>query len=556
MAVTSNTNYYVATSGGNDANDGADLLGFDLTTASYIDNLRTVIQSGKFEFYSFTPGDKIYMSHASMTDGLQEIEDRVDNDTIRLVTAIGVTMFVVTSSDGPLDTLAQAEIAVVAGGEVYLSVTNSGEVFDEGGEPGDWPVTIDVGGSQADGMIKWSGCNSQGTVDGTLAILDASAGSGDCLNVEASANRIFFQYISCENATTFGWDLNSTGSTGQARLLYRCEAHNNGSDGFSGTSWSCCLECTSEGNGGDGFHMWITDNWCIGCTAVNNADRGFYGRTAGRLVCLYCSAYNTSGVTSQNLGISTAHLSAFCNCHNNVDGGIGVVGDQATFGIAIDCILTDNGSGIDANGIPLLALNNGFHNNTSQFANDSNVLKRDNITLSESPHSRPDENDFTLTRSLGGAQCFQAYDKNWTKLQRRIEGFDGTFTTSEGWTEGSGWTIDGGVATTSGTDSFLSTDDILTPGVYYDCIYTVVTFSAGGNILLVLGGQGGRDRSSTGTFREIIQCLGTGVIFFDPSTAAVEASIDDFIITPVSGTNMTSYRPIGISNLSERRWAK
>lgn len=92
---------------------------------------------------------------------------------------------------------------------------------------------------------------------------------------------------------------------------------------------------------------------------------------------------------------------------------------------------------------------------------------------------------------------------------------NGSFASDTGWTKGSGWTIAAGVATASGAISTALSQTAaitLVSSQAYVLTYTV-TRSAGG-IIPSIGGTNGVERTSSGTYTEVISCGTTQTLAF------------------------------------------
>lgn len=69
-----------------------DFVGANLTAATFTTSTKNLNQTGKFSGYSFTSGDKIYITGGTgITTGLYEVASRTDDDNIVLVEDIGGT---------------------------------------------------------------------------------------------------------------------------------------------------------------------------------------------------------------------------------------------------------------------------------------------------------------------------------------------------------------------------------------------------------------------------------------------------------------------------------
>ena len=114
---------------------------------------------------------------------------------------------------------------------------------------------------------------------------------------------------------------------------------------------------------------------------------------------------------------------------------------------------------------------------------------------------------------------------------------NGTFTIDAFWNKGAGWTIPGtGVAVAAGTTANLD-QAVLIIGRYYRIVYTVVTLT-GGTVRCMAGTTAGTTRNATGTYVEILQCLGNTSLIID-GVAAFSGTIDN--VSAVPWTNAIAY---------------
>lgn len=403
------TNYYfVATSGGSDTNDGRDLLGFNLSTASWTTSTKRLSQTGSFTSYIFVSGDRIYLSHAGITDALYEIASKVDNDIIELVDEISAYDETnVTSSDGPWATISNADSSISAGDAVFLAEINDGEKFDISST-----LTLSASGDGTSGPIIWSGSNSQGLVDGTVILVDYTGGVSNTNRVmNVTGGTTVFQYILSNGA--FSDDVSDAAKRGNgwelsvdSVVFHRCEATNNDGNGFElrAGATHVFLECYAALNGtggqldqGAGFESILgttTEPVFFGCVAKNNENVGFIAAT-GFIIQSIISASTSS--FHENAGI---HSRIVINCSIFNSGGDGFFRhNNAGASVFQNNILVDNsGYGMNGDVTPeldnILILSNAFYNNSSGDIRDAAYTHR----------TDPDGNPLIEreTRDIGG----------------------------------------------------------------------------------------------------------------------------------------------------------
>ncbi len=290
--------YWVDAAGGSDSNDGLDRFGFGLTTASWTASTKRVTQSGAFSGYTWTAGDRIYLSHASITDGLYEIASRVDGDTIELVNSIfGSDLTNVASSTGPWATIGKTLDVVTAGGKVWIKA--SGDYTTQHGTNGAIGALKTAGGDTSpvvlEGYGGWPG-------DGARATLDASAaGLASCLKAAtggAAANHVFKNLV-CTGATGNGFHLGS-----EVGMTFKnCAAHDNGDRGIRCGANSLLAECEAYDNGQVGFDAG-TNCVLLACRSHENVAVQIAAQSGS--VLLFCRVYGLAngppGVSVPNTG--------------------------------------------------------------------------------------------------------------------------------------------------------------------------------------------------------------------------------------------------------------
>ncbi len=345
-------NYFVATSGGSDSNNGLDALGITLTAASWTAATRLITQSGLFASYSFLAGDRIYLAHASaFTDGLYEIEERISDNAVQLIDIIsGSDQTSITSSNGPWDTIIKAKDTMVAGDSVFLCTIGT-EQFNEA-----TVIILLVAGDTTSGPISWIGAGPQGAVDGTLAeILD---------QFQIKEELHVFQYIHMVD-TSFSID--AFGDNGKSIIFYRCGA-SGVSSGFGtisvvDNSPLVFIDCFSFDitAGGRGINL-NTGNTLTGLIYGGSFEGGVTTDPSTALVGVL--GYDSSGSNFSNCKYTI-------NCTAHGAGGDNFIQKTTTAppGIFMNNIAYNAGEfgldGNDATGDVIIMLNNSFGNTGS-----------------------------------------------------------------------------------------------------------------------------------------------------------------------------------------------
>jgi len=536
--------YFVATSGGSDSADGLDIFGFGLSTASWTASTKQLTQSFAFNGYEWESGDRVYLTHASITDGLYEIASKDSDDDITLVDSIsGSDETNVASSDGPFATLTHCESVMAAGDQAYLCTINDGETFDS---EASYPVFFTTTGDDSSGYPAWYGCNSHGKI-GTVAVVDAGA-SGDVLRPDSTGDRTLFMYIRGQNGTQ-GWNIQGSAYT----IFFRCEGFDNSADGFNvNTSYVTMVECHADNNSTYGFHMASLEHHCIGCVASNNGSRGFMNASAdsgtNRQLGERCSqifglAYNDPGGSNQEIGFKRPRFMANCVAYNNADDGVSYFNEfYRRYPVIINSISTDNAAyGIDDEGMPVILINNGITNNTSGDTRSTPKYEEARIDLEDTPYVSVVQDNFTLNRGARPGLLAQTRGKSMAAYIKGANlvpdpGFDAA--SGEKWTPGS-WTIaDGKASHVSGLAGLANIKSFVIGGTAYEIFFTLSDVSAG-SMSIVIGGKQGALHSADGVKREILTANTDGQIIF-AQTSGFTGSVDDVFVAPLHDNGTTT----------------
>jgi hypothetical protein len=281
-------------------------------------------------------------------------------------------------------------------------------VYCRGNQPLSATIVYDTQeGSNASGFIKFIGCNSGGTVDGTKFVLDGDSTATNCILL-AAKNYIWWENFEFKNATGAGWDATSAYFTNS--VFINCISHNNGGDGwdmyYSDVGKIIFLRCYAYSNGGDGFGQGYRGLLVfILCISKNNTSGGFDTTVShADLVSIFygCVAHN-NGLD----GIKGNHIIAFNSiADENDDDGINIA---VGIGILIGNRITDNGK--DTSGYGLNAVTRTLYGWNFLLDNDSGATTglieaiRDgadadtNETSGTEGYNDGDNDDFNLTDS-------------------------------------------------------------------------------------------------------------------------------------------------------------
>lgn len=109
---------------------------------------------------------------------------------------------------------------------------------------------------------------------------------------------------------------------------------------------------------------------------------------------------------------------------------------------------------------------------------------------------------------------------------------NGDFSTGDHWSSSGGWSISAGVAVaTSAAGNLTANAPPLEVGEWYAVTYTVLSVTAG-SVRVNLGTRAGAEVSVPGTFTEVLQCAGSGDLFFSKGSSNFSGSVDSLVVRP------------------------
>lgn len=358
----------------NDANDGHDPIGFNLSGATYdhtgnAEGERHLSSVGAFASYTWVSGDWVWLEDTGGEDdiltGSYEIAEKVDDDAILLVDNDGLTNDSgadVDSSDGPWLTLQYMFDTAAEGSWVAICA-------DGGGVGNAWEIssTLDIdtqdGGA---GTITFAGANARGVSNGTVPVItDTGTGAslvhalGDFdslsfldLRFDGATQHCFFMdtgaqyytFVRCVFSGAGSYGLNMQASTvaydcdmygcntgvvsGYNSTLTRCRMHDNVQYGIYSPS-SVHVEVRSSlvyGNGSHGIYALSRNLYIDGCVVFGNTGSGLIfnvGQTSSTV--LPSIVYNTVFRSNGGYGIDNSNAHTFldidyCCFSNNTSG--------------------------------------------------------------------------------------------------------------------------------------------------------------------------------------------------------------------------------------------
>jgi len=338
--------YFVAASGGNDANDGLDNIGVGLAGANWTESTFTLTETS--HGYTFSSGDVIYISAgAGVTVGLYEVASSTANtivlvETSTLPTVGNASDFAagdlsgsdITSASGPKLTINGAEdIPVAAGDHVWIK---SGTDYGE-------EVTIDVAGSADTSMITYRGYTTTLSDNGRFVIDGATRTT--CITSSAAQDFRMFINMELKGATA---DL-FVGATGTDRNTFRnCDFHDS-VDGIPGNlNYFVCDRCIFRNLTGVGFYGG-SEVQAIGCVFKNVTGIAAFRCNSGSFVgnLVFDVGASTKGVWIGASGTSLVAFNTLYGAKTTADTAIHVPsGTVRTVAIANN-IITNWTTGVD-----------------------------------------------------------------------------------------------------------------------------------------------------------------------------------------------------------------
>jgi len=307
------------------------------------------------------------------------------------------------SVENAFDTIQQAADIVVAGDEVKLCTISDGETFTTD----TFPITLATSGTSGPGSpIQWSGANSQGSEDGTFAVIDADGGASDnTLVIQGKYN--YFQYIRILNSKGNAFYVDETNDPSQC-IFYRCQSLDAATNNFSNDTpatdpgsiiW---IECYSRNSGTSGFRNVTANSILLGCVSDSDA-LGFFSSNNGWAI--QSIVLNSSGVS-----VTNEKNILYCTIYNSASGTaaafIDNIGASGVGNYVGNLFIDNTGAGINISGANewINLFTNGFFNNGSEINGTFKGFQDDTIPLSTSPFGTADKNNFSLDHTQGGLQ--------------------------------------------------------------------------------------------------------------------------------------------------------
>lgn len=309
------------------------------------------------------------------------------------------------SNTAPYDTWAKAATSL----QTVADLAVAGDiVYCRGTQTLTAPIDFDTNsGNNASGYIKFIGCNSGGTIDGTKFILDANSAAASCILLAAKVF-IWWENFELKNATGHGWD--ATNVFYEDIVFINCISHNNGGSGwdlyYSNGPTLVLYKCYAYSNGGAGFGQTYSGTIFFAfCVSKNNTGGGFDSTAAYAYyipVFYGCVSHNNGGCGFKNPN----HITLNCIADENDDDGINTV---EGIGIVIGNRITDNGK--DTTGYGLNAVTRTLYGWNFLLDNDSGATTglieaiRDgadadtNETSGTEGYNDGDNDDFNLSSS-------------------------------------------------------------------------------------------------------------------------------------------------------------
>lgn len=205
----------------------------------------------------------------------------------------------------------------------YVSLAAGDVVYMRGTQTPSAQIDFDgAKGNYANGRIRFVGCNSGGTVDGTRFHLNFGNNAihgcvfNDMDSVSLENVEISSSYAS---GTYHGLRFVTSGSSNCAFVnVYIHDWSGMGQEGILGyyATWD---RCRAANCGSYGFQAAAYSNQFWGCVADGNGNTGFYAYY-GAASFRSCLSYGNTGGYGFYLGVSSALFG--CVAHNNSSGGV------------------------------------------------------------------------------------------------------------------------------------------------------------------------------------------------------------------------------------------
>lgn len=318
-------------------NDGRDRFGWNLSTATWDRLSRELTMTGAWASYTWTAGDRIYLTHATEADALVEIEAKVSNDVIRIVEQWSTSnRTLVGSSNGAWgdsnhrtaiqymhDTMATGgDYCWICRGASDAAWTPTGATID---------LDLQVGLANGDQALHYWGANERGTPDGVQTVIDAvgmttgadlfTYGGGNVYHswkdlrfTRARRHAIVtglspgigyttWRNVRTDNSVDSGWFARFSYCSG-----YKCEWDHNGQMGWENT-----------GTWGSNMGYFLSCLWHHNGTTT--AHHGMSGYSRSPVVYIACEFYRNAGSGLRNVSTDYYITTVGCVfCWNGRDG--------------------------------------------------------------------------------------------------------------------------------------------------------------------------------------------------------------------------------------------
>lgn len=359
------TIYVVDPTNGNNANDGLDFHGFNLSGATFTNATKTLSSTGAFTSYTFNAGDRIAITGGTgVTTGYYEIASRTSNDAIVLVADIGGTNPTdVSSSDGPWATTANALSSVATSDTVYLAATASETITAS------LTFTTAAGSNTGISFHGRDGTNASTDTAYTIAS-GVGLGANPLVSDGGASDHYQFQYITLDATAAGTACYQQTVDTTNGLQWIKCKFIG----GTSGNYWArnedhWLIDCDLEDSGS---HGWRSDAnraqlKMVGCRIKNAGDCGLRIRASKHGFVTQTVIWDS---TNQGILLDSGRLN-WSFISNTIDGsgadGLDLGSSTGDRMIVVGNSFTNNGGyGIEhADHVSNAYAYNHFYNNTS-----------------------------------------------------------------------------------------------------------------------------------------------------------------------------------------------
>lgn len=270
-----------------------------------------------------------------------------------------------------------------------------------------WAPTVS---GTAAANIYVRGCNSSdGSVDGTKATIQASAGSFTIFNLSSVSHWQPRYLIFDGNSQTTSVGFNLGGSYNRA---YYIDAKNTTSKAIvaNGGNSQALLFCTITGCSTRGFEL-SSSTSTFGCRAYANSCSGFY-LASGNGTAMNCYSYNNTGSAHGFENSSVGYNYYNCVAYGNAGDGFNLDGNAGFGSYLTGCVAYGNtGEGFGTDGVKdgvILTACAGGSNTAGNYSGTNITNVADFTSLTGNPFIDAANGDFNINNTSGAGAALRA----------------------------------------------------------------------------------------------------------------------------------------------------